>query len=307
MEREVIAIAFFKQMFNSARWEDRFGAIQGSLAFIQQQGTKSATILEYMWSYIIRDRFTKLLVDDEFRVRNQTAALLKIVVASDQAGRGLAHFDELKDKLLENIQQTFKRDISGDASTGALKDKSIRPLIKPDQDSGKTMHDTEGWKSLETSMRNLQHLIEAIGTHLYAFELSQILEVIEKANAHLNRFVREIAYFVINAIFETSVGVQKTEHYPNFVSFCEKLVPLIQSGLSDNWSQVRYASSLCCRSFYAAVADDNTLQELYNGMLVPRMCLNRYYVAEGVRVYSNDTWKHVFGEKGKTMVCQYAD
>ena len=70
-------------------------------------------------------------------------------------------------------------------------------------------------------------MIEAIGTHLYAFELSQILEVIEKANAHLNRFVREIAYFVINAIFETSVGVQKTEHYPNFVSFCEKLVPLI--------------------------------------------------------------------------------
>ena len=108
-------------------------------------------------------------------------------------------------------------------------------------------------------MRNLQHLIEAIGTHLYAFELSKILEVIEKANAHLNRFVREIAYFVINAIFETSVGVQKTEHYPNFVSFCEKLVPLIQSGLSDNWSQVRYASSLCARSFYAAVADDSAL------------------------------------------------
>ena len=45
-------------------------------------------------------------------------------------------------------------------------------MIKPDQDSGKTMHDTEGWKSLETSMRNLQCLIEAIGTHLYAFDLS---------------------------------------------------------------------------------------------------------------------------------------
>lgn len=36
-----------------------------------------------MWGYIIKDRFMKLLVDDEFRVRNQTAALLKIVVASD--------------------------------------------------------------------------------------------------------------------------------------------------------------------------------------------------------------------------------
>ena len=82
-EREVIALAFFKQMFNSARWEDRFGAIQGSLAFIQQQGAKSATVEEYMWGYIIKDRFTKLLVDDEFRVRNQTAVLLKTVVASD--------------------------------------------------------------------------------------------------------------------------------------------------------------------------------------------------------------------------------
>ena len=26
-EREVIALAFFKQMLNSSRWEDRFGAI----------------------------------------------------------------------------------------------------------------------------------------------------------------------------------------------------------------------------------------------------------------------------------------
>ena len=52
-------------------------------------------------------------------MRNQTATLIKTVIASDQAGRGLAHFDQLKNKLLANIQQTFQRDISGDAS-GAL-------------------------------------------------------------------------------------------------------------------------------------------------------------------------------------------
>lgn len=88
----------------------------------------------------------------------------------------------------------------------------MRPLISPDSESGKTMHDSEGWKTLETSMRNLQNLIEAIGTHLYAFDLKVILEVIERAIAHLNRFVREISYFVINAIFETSVGIEKTDH-----------------------------------------------------------------------------------------------
>ena len=81
------------------------------------------------------------------------------------------------------------------------------------------MHDSEGWKSLETSMRNLQNLIEAIGTHLYAFDLNVILEVIERAIAHLNRFVREISYFVINAILETSIGIEQSEHLPQFNQF----------------------------------------------------------------------------------------
>ena len=37
------------------------------------------------------------------------------------------------------------------------------------------------------------------------------------------------------------------------------------------------------------------------------MCLNRYYVAEGVRNYSIETWKQVFGDRGKQMVCDYAE
>ena len=41
--------------------------------------------------------------------------------------------------------------------------------------------------------------------------------------------------------------------------------------------------------------------------MVPCMCLNRYYVAEGVRVYSIETWRQVFGDKGKEIVCRYAE
>lgn len=69
------------------------------------------------------------------------------------------------------------------------------------------MHDTEGWKSLETSMRNLQSLLESIGTDIYRFDLSGVLAVIVKSIEHLNRFVRETAYLLINAIFITSKGV----------------------------------------------------------------------------------------------------
>jgi len=36
------------------------------------------------------------------------------------------------------------------------------------------------------------------------------------------------------------------------------------------------------------------------------MCLNRYYVAEGVKLYSIDTWKQVHGENGKNIVAKYA-
>ena len=207
-------------MLKSQRWEDRFGAINGILAMIETAGSAapSADLDAFLWDYILNKSFPELLTDVEFRVRNQTALLVKAIVASDQNGKGVQHFDLVKGLILANIQATFERDIASDAS-GSLSTKlstgkivSVRPLIGPDSASGKTMHDSEGWKSLETSMRNLQNLIEAIGTHLYQFDLSIILEVVIKSIDHLNRFVREISYFVINAIFETSVGIEKTEH-----------------------------------------------------------------------------------------------
>jgi hypothetical protein len=65
----------------------------------------------------------------------------------------------------------------------------------------------------------------------------------------------------------------------------------VAQGLGDNWSQVRYASSQAVRAFYFIVKDHQELREKYDPVLVPRMCLNRYYVAEGVKIYSNETWR----------------
>lgn len=107
------------------------------------------------------------------------------------------------------------------------------------------MHDTEGWKSLETSMRILQGIIEAIGTKLYGFELDRILDCILKGVDHINRFVREISYFVLNAIFAASKEIigAGNAHEAKFREFCGDLIPIISQGLGDNWSQVRYAAS----------------------------------------------------------------
>ena len=83
--------------------------------------------------------------------------------------------------------------------------KAADKMAVPGQ--GQMRHDTEGWKSLETSMRILQNIIEAIGVKLYDFDLDRILECIQKGADHINRFVREISYFVINAIFQTSAKI----------------------------------------------------------------------------------------------------
>lgn len=66
------------------------------------------------------------------------------------------------------------------------------------------MHDTEGWKSLETSMRLLQHMIQALGTDFLVFDFSDVIEILLKAASHLNRFVREITYFVIEELYKIS-------------------------------------------------------------------------------------------------------
>ena len=107
------------------------------------------------------------------------------------------------------------------------------------------MHDTEGWKSLETSMRILQNIIEAIGVRLYAFDMNRVHNCITKGVNHINRFVREISYFVMNGIFiaskdvfvdEGHEGELNRQHRDTFKKITKDLVPIVAGGLGDNWS-----------------------------------------------------------------------
>ena len=65
-------IDVLKIMFNSTRWEDRFGAITGSALlakFYYEPGTKEPAIVNFFWNDIRSTQINKLLVDPEFRVR----------------------------------------------------------------------------------------------------------------------------------------------------------------------------------------------------------------------------------------------
>ena len=45
-----------------------------------------------MWDTLVKDKYSMLLIDSEFRVRNAIATLLKETMQSDKE-RGLATFD----------------------------------------------------------------------------------------------------------------------------------------------------------------------------------------------------------------------
>ena len=165
------------------------------------------------------------------------------------------------------------------------------------------MHDTEGWKSLETSMRLLQKMIETLGTDFLIFDFKEVTELLLKAANHLNRFVREITYFVIESLFKISKNCNE-ENKNRFIELCSDLIPITSQGLGDNWSQVRFSSSCAARAYYGFAKTNEYLREQYDKVMIPKMCLNRYYVAEGVRNYSIETWKLVAGDKGIDLVIE---
>jgi hypothetical protein len=63
---------------------------------------------------------------------------------------------------------------------------------------------------------------------------------------------------------------------------------------------------LSTRTLYLIIKDREDLRTKYDPIMLPRMCLNRYYAAEGVRVYSIDTWRTILEDKGRETVCKYS-
>jgi len=209
-----IMIDVLKMLYNSSRWEDRYAAINGSILLIKQyyvedeNGQVNTALKDFIWNTVRPEKVPELMIDPEFRVRNQVGLLLKEMLVHDRV-KAAQHFAKLKDLLLANIEETFVRDPAGQdasADVSLIGNKTHNKKINL-HDEGKTMHDTEGWKSLETSMRVLQNIIEAVGTQLYDFELDRILNCILKGVDHINRFVREISYWVLNAIFIASKDI----------------------------------------------------------------------------------------------------
>ncbi|GAB4818455.1 hypothetical protein N2152v2_005501 [Parachlorella kessleri] len=185
---------------------------------------------------------------------------------------------------------------SGEEFLSSLLQRSYR-IERPG--TGDLRHGTEGWKCLETSVRALQHVMQGTGPAFAPHLDETLLQLIFKCVSHPNRFVREAAHLSLITVSKLLEGPRlEGEQGPEIA---RRLV----LGLCDNWSQVRYAASVATRSLLKHTGPEARERQLLP-ILLPAMCLNRYYVAEGVRNYSQETWRRVMGTHGRDHVAKHA-
>lgn len=242
---------------------------------------------------VVFDAAGKHLEHAEPRVRALVSTLLGAMARRE--GGGVAVYERFCQRLSDSIQTNFERSIQ---------------TIKDQITGGKevAVDDTSGWKALETSIMALTELVAAVGRPLvtkgYMTDVI-IMNACRGAAEHVNRHVREASFRLIAAIIEAAGTLEGSDAPPLADSLVKQFTAAISTGLQDNWSQVRFASSVAVRALLLALPSEAARDKLYPELL-PRMCLNRYYMAEGVKIYSQETWGLVMGDKGREVVARHA-
>ncbi|KAL7444969.1 hypothetical protein ACHAXM_010990 [Skeletonema potamos] len=205
----------------------------------------------------------------------------------------------------------------------------------PSAASDGALDDTTGWRALETNLHALASYIDGCvgrnggGAGSYINEEAALFDSVDTDEngwflaglqhccvVHVNRHVRAAAAAVLGVLVKSCMRSRDPSHEDLLVEedspFRLVLKETLKGTLADNWSQVRMAGSVLTRRFVRAllkvyksrngdddVDEDLTVFESAAGdlvsILLPRMCLNRFYLAQGVKLYSQETWREVFG------------
>eukprot|EP00536_Pseudo-nitzschia_multiseries_P013299 jgi/Psemu1/261270/estExt_Genewise1Plus.C_5580017 len=194
------------------------------------------------------------------------------------------------------------------------------------------LDDTTGWRALETNWQCLACWIASLGSNYYEHlvtgggddngddngssssdknnaAMDLLLQNLEySAVTHVNRHVRAAAIAVLEQLIVAAGNDTAYWSYLESGGLRTTTVSILKAGLADNWSQVRMAASVLNRVFWSTLQETcrfptENLERLYP-LLVPRMCLNRFYLAQGVKLYSHQTWKLVFPANGVGVVAQ---
>lgn len=233
---------------------------------------------------------------------------------------------EVHDDILKSLKFHFEMKVREGETIGNDGENEEGADEKVSKASDGALDDTTGWRALETNLHALAGYIDGycvtsntntvtisyLSEQAHFFTVGHwFLEGLEYCSVtHINRHVRAASSAVMGILITTCM---KSHDYDMLLDSPLRSVikESLKGNLADNWSQVRMAGSVLCRKFVEALLsihkeqhsgediEDVTIFEAAVGdmvtMLLPRMCLNRFYLAQGVKLYSQDTWKIVFG------------
>ncbi|XP_076321586.1 uncharacterized protein LOC143231011 [Tachypleus tridentatus] len=318
-----------KLLNNDTCWEKKLGAllgVKGLLSFVTASikrqsetsvsngSTTTSNVIELLKSdTFFLEIFSiceKLLTHEEVRIRLTSGEVIGLLCQI----HGTKVYNQCQERLLTLIKDNLEREIS-DVSTGVSQEckddeKSSKKTLERQgsADAAQIFHDTAGWKCLETSMKCLQAVVDGCGTEFWPSITQELLDLLFQALKHTNRFVRETGYYVLGSLVACgSLQTGSCTEKPFTADrFGHQISKQLAAGLADNWSQVRLAASEATRKFLLSCSADGD-QEVFFPELLPQMCLNRYYVAEGVRIYSQETWKIVAKNEGRELVAKYIE
>lgn len=283
----------------SINWETK-------LAILELAGTLSVHNQDESLNFVAK-KAIHWLSDEEVRVRIASGEYLGILCTAF----GPSIYENYKtvviDLIRENIDRAFEKTTSNNTSgiTDDVGDNNSGRMSPQEQ----IFHESAGWRNLETSVKCIQSMINGCTKGSFQkFVDDELLDLIFTTLSHENRFVRETGYQTCASIIQacSSHDEQQQPDEPTnqdgninpIRKFALKFADQLAIGLADNWSQVRMASCTATRQFLMSLelfesidcAQQNqphTTTKIAS-VLMPRLCLNRYYLAEGVRIYSQD-------------------
>ncbi|CAM6015326.1 unnamed protein product [Sphagnum balticum] len=292
-----VGVVHVKKLISSEEWESRHGGFCAAKVLVLWDG--EATFANELVPEALLH-----LQDPEPGVR---LAAGECLYALGKKQDSALYLQCIKDCVLQCIEDGFDGERGMGDETGQNGEKSFQDKLDHVQhnsnhtSTGGGLSDihqrAKGGRYLETSVKALQRLLDGCGDSFSVHVTPQLWQLLLKALQHQNRFVRETGFLCISSLCQVSpleVLQESGESISNGLAL----------GLSDNWSQVRFAASIATRTFMQRTQQFNPI---FYPMILPAMCLNRYYGAEGLRLYSQDSWQMLMGSTGRDEVAKSVD
>ncbi|KAL4094955.1 hypothetical protein PRIC1_010605 [Phytophthora ramorum] len=257
----------------------------------------------------------------EPRVRMAVAKLLGVLAKWDLHWVTQEFTPQIVDSVVANLsrspdfEETGFEELDDNVSNNGMLTPPQSPEGTPRTPSTPyRLDDVSGWKALESSLCALKYIIKGSGEAFleakvndngdeeFVYLSPQILELVAtKSCFHINRHVRVVGLDTVTVLSDIApVGFLDAHH----TSVSDVLNKCIKRGMEDNWCQVRYAASISARTFLMKLQEQG--RAAYLPVLLPRLCLNRYYIAERVQKYSQESWRLIMGNQGRELVARYA-